>query len=309
MKLYTFEIGSRRSIGADCNGQLVDLPAAYVAMLAARGPKPDSPSALPPDMLAFIQGADSAWAAARDTIAFMAKRPALPVGERAHYLFEEVKLLGPIPRPGKILCSGINYLSHKQENPNAKLPDEPFFFSKLPSVVVGPGAPVVKPPQTNQMDYEVEFAVIIGKRMKTTPEADVMNCIFGYTILHDLSARDVQFKDNQITLGKNFDGFCPLGPCIVTKDELPNPGDVGLRSFVNGRLLQNGSTSDWLFPLPVLLNRLSRVMTLEPGDVVSTGTPAGVGVFQKPQVFLKAGDVVRLEIDGIGALENRIIAE
>lgn len=309
MKLYTFEIGARRSIGAECDGQLVDLPVAYAAMVAARGPKPDSPSACPPDMLAFIQAGKPAWAAARDTIAFMARRPALPVGERASYVFDEVRLLAPIPRPGKILCSGINYRSHKQENPKATLPEEPFFFSKVPSAVVGPGAPVVKPSQTEQMDYEVEFAVVIGRRMKSTPEEDVMSGLFGYTILHDLSARDVQFRDNQITLGKNFDGFCPLGPCLVTTEDLPEPGQVGLRSFVNGQLRQDGSTRDWLFPLPVLLNRLSRVMTLEPGDVVSTGTPAGVGVFRQPPTFLKPGDMVRLEIDGIGVLENPIVGE
>jgi 2-keto-4-pentenoate hydratase/2-oxohepta-3-ene-1,7-dioic acid hydratase in catechol pathway len=309
MKLYTFEIGSRCSIGAECNGQLVDLPAAYAAMRSARDTQAGHPTALPPDMLAFIQGGEPAWTMALETVAFIAKRPALPVGERATYLFDEVRLIAPLPRPGKILCSGINYHSHQQENPSAKFPEEPFFFSKLPSAVVGPGAPVEKPAQTEQMDYEVEFAVVIGKPMKATPEAEVMDCLFGYTILHDLSARDVQFKDSQITLGKNFDGFCPLGPCIVTTDELPDPGNVGLRSYVNGQLMQNGSTRDWLFPLPMLLNRLSCVMTLEPGDVVSTGTPAGVGVFRKPPVFLKPGDVVRLEVDGVGSLENPIVAK
>ena len=136
-----------------------------------------------------------------------------------------------------------------------------------------------------------------------------MDCVAGYTILHDISARDVQFKDNQITLGKNFDTFSPLGPCIVTKDELPDPGNVRLRSLLNGKVMQDGTTADWVFPLPELLSRLSRVMTLEPGDVVSTGTPAGVGAFRKPQVFLKAGDVVRLEIEGIGMLENPVVDE
>ena len=136
-----------------------------------------------------------------------------------------------------------------------------------------------------------------------------MDCIAGYTILHDVSARDVQFKDNQITLGKNFDTFCPMGPCLVTTDEMTDPGHVRLRSLLNGKVMQDGSTSDWVFPLPVLLSRLSQVMTLEPGDVVSTGTPAGVGAFQKPPLFLKPGDRVRLEIEGIGALENPVEAE
>jgi 2-keto-4-pentenoate hydratase/2-oxohepta-3-ene-1,7-dioic acid hydratase in catechol pathway len=175
--------------------------------------------------------------------------------------------------------------------------------------VIGPGERIVHPRLTQQMDYEVEFAIVIGRNMRRTPPEQAMECVAGYTILHDVSARDVQFKDNQITLGKNFDTFCPMGPCIVTKDEMPNPGNVRLRSLLNGKVMQDGTTADWVFPLPELLSRLSQVMTLEPGDVVSTGTPAGVGVFRKPQVFLQPGDVVRLEIEGIGVLENSVVNE
>jgi len=305
MKLYTFETGTERRLGAACNGQMIDLAAAYSTMASVRGLKAPL---LPSEMLAFLRLGEPAAQAAREAVAFMAKRPAVPVGQKVSYSFDEIKLLAPVPRPGKILCSGINYRGHMEENPGAKMPAEPFFFSKLPSAVIGPNEPIIHPPQTAQLDYEVEFAVVIGCRMKATPENEVMACVAGYTILHDVSARDVQFKDNQITLGKNFDTFCPLGPCVVTTDEMPNPGNVRLRSLLNGKVMQDGSTADWVFPLPVLLNRLSRVMTLEPGDVVSTGTPAGVGVFRKPPLFLKPGDVVRLEIDGIGALENPVVA-
>ena len=308
MRLYTFQINGQTRIGAELNGQLVDLQPAYAALVAVKRAKSAALQLWPSDMLSFIRLGEPALSATRDTLAFISKRPALPVGERASYLFEEVQILAPIPRPGKILCSGINYRGHLEENPGAKMPTEPFFFSKVPSAVIGPNEPIVHPKQTQQLDYEVEFAVVIGRRMKNTSEGEVMNCIAGYTILHDVSARDVQFKDNQITLGKNFDTFCPLGPCIVTTDELPNPGNVYLRSLLNGKVMQNGSTSDWVFPLPVLLSRLSQVMTLEPGDIVSTGTPAGVGVFRKPPVFLKPGDVVRLEIEGIGVLENPVLA-
>jgi 2,4-diketo-3-deoxy-L-fuconate hydrolase len=308
MKLFTFVVNHQLHLGAEFNGQLVDLPAARAAMLAAHGSKPGASKVLPQDMLDFVRLGESAMNVARETLAFMAKRPALPVGERATYLFEEAKLLAPIPRPGKILCSGINYRSHADENPGAKMPTEPFFFSKLPSAVIGPGEPIVLPKASSQVDYEVEFAVVIGKKMKNTPERDVVSHIFGYTILHDVSARDVQFKDNQITLGKNFDTFCPLGPCIVTTDELTDPGNVKLRSFVNDKLMQDGTTADWVFPLPTLLSGLSQVMTLELGDVVSTGTPAGVGAFRKPPRFLRPGDVCRLEIEGIGVLENQVIA-
>jgi 2,4-didehydro-3-deoxy-L-rhamnonate hydrolase len=307
MKLYTFEVEGRRcpvpGLGAECNGQLVDLPAANIAMLEARGKSGDLVGF---NMLNFLRAGESAMQTAREVCAYMAKRPAVPVGSRLVYAFEEVKLLAPIPRPGKILCSGINYRSHKEENPTATMPTEPFFFSKLPSCVIGPGDPIIMPTRTNQLDYEVELAVVIGRTMKQVPENEVMDCVAGYTILHDVSARDVQFKDNQITLGKNFDTFCPMGPCIVTRDELPDPPHVKLRSYLNGTLMQDGSTADWVFPLPRLLSFLSRGMTLEPGDVVSTGTPAGVGVFRKPQIFLEPGDVVRLEIEGIGVLENPV---
>jgi 2,4-didehydro-3-deoxy-L-rhamnonate hydrolase len=303
MKLYTFEVEGQRWVGANSKGMLVNLTTAHLIMLMVRGSKP---RALPRDMLEFLRLGEPAMQAAREAVEFMARRPVVPVGQRLTYSFDEVKILAPVPRPGKILCSGINYRGHKEENPDAKMPTEPFFFSKLPSAVVGPGEPIIKPPQTNQLDYEVEFAVVIGRAMRHTSESEVMDHIAGYTILHDVSARDVQFKDNQITLGKNFDTFCPLGPCIVTRDDLPNPGGVKLRSLLNGKVMQDGSTADWVFSLPKLLSFLSGIMTLEPGDVVSTGTPAGVGIFRKPPVFLKPGDVVRLEVEGIGALENPV---
>jgi 2-keto-4-pentenoate hydratase/2-oxohepta-3-ene-1,7-dioic acid hydratase in catechol pathway len=165
---------------------------------------------------------------------------------------------------------------------------------------------------TKQLDYEVEFAVVLGHRLHKATEQAAFDAIFGYTILHDVSARDIQFKapqHNQITLGKNFDTFAPIGPCIVTADELTDPTNLRLRTWVNGELLQDGSTSEWVFTLPYLLAFLSNVMTLEPGDIVTTGTPAGVGVFRNPQVFLKPGDMVALEVEGIGRLENPVVAE
>lgn len=219
---------------------------------------------------------------------------------------DELPLLAPIPRPGKILCSGINYRSHLDENPDAILPEEPFFFAKMPSAVIGPNQPIKYPRLSQQVDYEIEFAAVIGKTMTYTPESEVLDHVFGYTILHDVSARDVQFRNSQITLGKNFDTFCPIGPCVITRDEIPRPDRIGLRTFVNGKKMQDGSTADWLFSLPQLLGFLSQRMTLEPGDVVSTGTPAGVGVFRKPPVFLRPGDVVRLEADQIGTLQNEV---
>jgi 2-keto-4-pentenoate hydratase/2-oxohepta-3-ene-1,7-dioic acid hydratase in catechol pathway len=225
------------------------------------------------------------------------------------YDLESLRLLAPIPRPGKILCSGINYRSHLQENPDASLPEEPFFFAKLPSTVIGPSQPIICPRRSQQVDYEIELAVVIGTKMKETAESDALEHVFGYTILHDLSARDVQFRHNQITLGKNFDTFCPIGPCVVTRDEIPRPDRIRLKTFLNGRTMQDASTSDWLFSLPRLLSFLSQRITLEPGDIVSTGTPAGVGVFRKPPIFLKPGDIVRLEADQIGVLQNNVTTD
>ncbi|PTE11372.1 fumarylacetoacetate hydrolase family protein [Mesorhizobium helmanticense] len=223
------------------------------------------------------------------------------------YALADVRLEAPI-RPGKVLCSGINYKGHAEENPNAKMPTEPFFFTKLPTSVVGPDEPVEKPDRTEQMDYEVEFSAVIGQRLHKADEADVMSAIFGYTLLNDISARDVQFKDNQITIGKNFAGFAPIGPCIVTSDAMPHPDNVSLKTRLNGTTLQDGSTSDWLFSLPLLISFLSQYIPLEPGDIVSTGTPAGVGIFQKPPIFMKAGDVVEIEAEGIGILRTPIVA-
>ena len=228
------------------------------------------------------------------------------LADAPRYPLAAVRLRAPI-RPGKVLCSGINYRGHAEENPNARMPDEPFFFAKLPSSVVGPEDPVEKPARTQQLDYEVEFSAVIGRPLHKAAEAEVMPAVFGYTLLNDISARDVQFKDSQITLGKNFAGFAPIGPCIVTADVLPHPDRVALRTRLNGRTLQDGNTSDWLFPLPRLISFLSQVMPLVPGDIVTTGTPAGVGVFRKPQVFMQAGDVVEIEADGIGVLRTPIV--
>lgn len=281
MKLVTFYRKNKLRLGALRGDRIVDLTAAGVA---------DS-------MLELIEaGAKGLKKAASVVKDKSAKSVAV----------EGTRLASPIPRPGKILCSGINYKGHAEENPNAKMPGEPFFFAKMPSVVIGHDDIIPFPSQTQQLDYEVEFTAVIGKPLSRCSEADVMPALFGYTLLHDVSARDVQFKDSQITLGKNFNGFCPIGPCIVTADEMTAPHDVRLMTRLNGKLMQNGATADWIFPLPRLVSFLSHVMALEPGDMVSTGTPAGIGLFQNPQVFMKPGDSVEIEAVGIGVLRNRI---
>jgi 2-keto-4-pentenoate hydratase/2-oxohepta-3-ene-1,7-dioic acid hydratase in catechol pathway len=219
----------------------------------------------------------------------------------------DATLLAPI-RPGKILCSGVNYASHADENPNATMPEEPFFFSKLPSAVIGPGEPIRIPRPTTQTDYEVELSMVIGVGGYRIPEERALEHVFGWTILHDVSARDVQFKDAQITLGKNPDTFSPLGPEIVTGDELGDWSTLRVSTTLNGQVMQDARTSEMLFPPARLLAFLTDLISLEPGDVVTTGTPAGVGFFRNPPVYLQPGDTVTVSVDRIGELTNPVEA-
>ncbi|MDH4176633.1 MAG: fumarylacetoacetate hydrolase family protein [Thermoleophilia bacterium] len=216
--------------------------------------------------------------------------------------------------PGKVLCCGINFRSHGAEAASANVPQEPYFFAKLPSAVSGPGDPIVIPFPEAKVDWEVELAFVVGRRAKNVAAADALDHVFGYTLLHDVSARAVQLEwtsrtqDSQITLGKNPDGFSPIGPAIVTKDEIPDPNDVRIGTWVNGVQKQDASTADWLFTIPVLVEFLTRLVTLEPGDVVSTGTPAGIGYFRDPPEFLQPGDEVTIGAEGIGRLTNPVVA-
>jgi 2-keto-4-pentenoate hydratase/2-oxohepta-3-ene-1,7-dioic acid hydratase in catechol pathway len=230
--------------------------------------------------------------------------------ERAEAAGKEVpdaRLLAPI-RPGKILCSGVNYASHADENPNAVLPEEPFFFSKLPSAVIGPGEPIRIPRPTTLADYEVELAMVIGRRAHRIPEELALEHVFGWTVLHDVSAREIQFKDNQLTLGKNPDTFAPIGPEIVTADELGDWSTLRVSSTLNGEVMQDSTTSEMLFTPARLLAFLTELVTLDPGDIVTTGSPAGVGCFRDPPVYLKPGDTVTVSVDRVGDLTNPVEA-
>jgi 2,4-diketo-3-deoxy-L-fuconate hydrolase len=313
MRLYTFDVRARVArrplLGAEDNGTLVDLAAAFAALVeqreevvAGEGTSEGLPLRGLPMLLA---AGERGMAAAREALRF-AQHAGNRVEGHLRYRFDEVRVRPPLLRPGKILCAGTNYLSHMTENPKATRPEEPFIFAKLPSGVIGPHDPIVKPALTEQLDYEVELAVVIGRPMRHVPAERALEYVAGYTILNDVSARDVQFRNNQVTLGKNFDTFAPMGPCLTTADAIPDPSRLRLRTWVNGELRQDETAAGMIFGIPELLARLSAVMTLEPGDVVSTGTPAGVGVFRQPPVFLQPGDVVTMEIDGIGRLENRV---
>jgi 2-keto-4-pentenoate hydratase/2-oxohepta-3-ene-1,7-dioic acid hydratase in catechol pathway len=215
------------------------------------------------------------------------------------------RVLAPL-RPRQLVFTGINYASHKDENPDAVFPDEPVFFAKLPRAVIGPGESIVIPYADTNADYEVELAVVIGKTARRLTRANALEHVFGYTVANDVSARDVQFRPNQLMLGKSPDTFAPLGPGIVTSDEIPDPSRLHVRTEVNGEERQSSPTAEMLFDVPTILETLTRYVTLEPGDVVTTGTPAGVAAFRPDKPWLKPGDVVTVEVDAIGKLTNPV---
>jgi 2-keto-4-pentenoate hydratase/2-oxohepta-3-ene-1,7-dioic acid hydratase in catechol pathway len=217
----------------------------------------------------------------------------------------EVMLLAPIAFPPKILCLGLNYFDHAAET-NSAVPDEPVIFMKPHTAITGPNQKIIKPSFVKELDYEGELCIVMGKTAKNVSEAEAKKHVFGYTVFNDVSARDFQFKDEQWTRGKSFDTFAPTGPCITTENQLKNTGDLAIRTWVNGELRQNGTTRNMVFNVSQIVHHLSRVMTLEPCDIIATGTPAGVGHAMKPPQYLKNGDVVRIEIEGIGILENAV---
>jgi 2-keto-4-pentenoate hydratase/2-oxohepta-3-ene-1,7-dioic acid hydratase in catechol pathway len=217
----------------------------------------------------------------------------------------EARLLAPIASPPKILCLGLNFLTHVTET-NEKRPEEPVVFMKPHTAILGPNDKIIKRPFVNELDYEGELAIVLGKKAKDVSVSDALNYVFGYTILNDVSARDFQFKGSQWTLGKGFDTFAPIGPCITTMEQIPDPGNLRIRTWVNGEIRQDGNTHDMIFNVAQVVHHLSRIMTLEPCDVIATGTPSGVAMAMKQPKWLKDGDIVRVEIEGIGTLENSI---
>lgn len=216
----------------------------------------------------------------------------------------DLDLLAPIPRPGKVIAIGRNYADHVAEG-GSEPPPAPLIFAKFPSSVTGPGTAIRWDPElTDQVDYEAELGVVIGRRARRVTEAEALDYVLGYTCLNDVSARDLQFGDGQWVRGKSLDTFCPIGPAIVTADEMPDPGDLRITCSVNGDFLQDARTSAMFFGVAAIISHCSAAFTLEPGDVIATGTPGGVGIFRHPPRLLRDGDVVTVEIEGIGALTN-----
>ena len=213
-----------------------------------------------------------------------------------------------ITRPGKIVCVGLNYLDHAQEG-GMELPTAPLLFAKWPNTLIGDGEPIVLPPEATEVDYEAELGVVLGRTARRVAERDALDHVEGYICVNDVSARDMQFGDGQWTRGKSPDTFCPVGPRLVPREEIDDPQALAIRCILNGEAMQDSSTAQMIFSVAEVIAYTSQVITLEPGDLIATGTPAGVGVFRDPKVLLKDGDEVSIEIEGLGTLTNPVEKE
>lgn len=302
MKLFSFEHARTPRIGAEFHGQLVDLQAAHAALVMIRGPSASPLREMPARMLPFLHLGQAAFAAVRDILQFIARRPALPTDTRVLLLFDEVQLLPPLPRPGKILCS-----LPTAESGGAH-PGGFRFFVKMPSSVIAPNAQIVCPTSVKHLDCNVALAAIIGEKLKAVSETDAPRAIAGYTILNDVVARDQPFSQPPGLLARLFDTFCPMGPCLITPDEIPDPLNLHARTLLNGTAREDNTLTHWQPALAQAVSQLSHIMTLEPGDVVSTAAPSPQPALAEPPRPLRPGDHIRLEIDGIGVLENSIVA-
>ncbi len=280
MRLLTFLHEGQTRVGALHGEQVIDLTAAAAIS----------------DMASLIAAGPDAWTRlARD----------LAARDRSAYARPLAGLkLGPPVRPSKIVAIGQNYFDHVREQ-NAALPERPIIFAKFPTAVIGPGDEIRwDPGLSDQIDWEAELAVVIGRSARRVAARDAYDYVFGYTVANDVTARDLQKGDGQWVRGKSLDTFCPLGPWIVTRDEVPEPHGLPIRTRVNGRVMQDSRTDQLIFRIPELIEFITRAFTLLPGDIILTGTPPGVGAFRKPPVFLRDGDVVTVEVEGIGALTN-----
>ena len=251
---------------------------------------------LPNDLLQFLHTGESARSAAQHAL--------VAPNKRALVAEVDVTFLPPVPRPGKLICVGHNYRDHAVSGD----PEEyPTFFAKFANVLIGHNQPILYPRFPIQLDYEAELAVVMGKRARNVDQSHALDCVAGYTIFNDVTARDYQANSSQWSIRKSFDTFGPLGPALVTTDEIPDPGNLDLALTLNGVEMQKSNTRNLIFSIPFLISYLTRSMTLEPGDVIATGTPSGTGASRKPPIYMKPGDEVCIRIDKVGELVNSII--
>ena len=299
MRLVTYSRMGVPSIGVELESGILDIPDAashFGRKYHVRG------HSFPATMMDLLQ-----WESGIDVVRQIVQRyKKTPEGERimSHPL-RSVTLEAPLSRPGKIVALGKNYLDHIEET-GSEVPEFPVIFAKFPSSIIGPDDYIPIPWVTSRIDWEVELGVVIGKTCRDINEKKSLDYVAGYTIINDISARDLQKKDDQWVRAKSLDGFCPIGPCIVTRDELDDASNLKMYTKVNGVTKQESSTSNMIFNVPKIVSYLSHSFTLEPGDVIATGTPSGVGFVRNPPEFLKAGDKVELYIEKIGYLRNKI---
>ncbi|RBW70085.1 fumarylacetoacetate hydrolase family protein [Bacillus taeanensis] len=308
MKLITFSReGISQRVGAIFNEKVIDLHASYRALLASKGKiraQQIADAFIPADMNGFLQGGKESMEPAKQAVDYALNNKSAD-GFRLVYELNEVKVEAAVPSPGKIICVGHNYREHILEM-KRELPPYPVVFAKFANTVIGPQDDIPFYPISEQLDYEAEFAFVVGKRARNVSQEDALDYVAGYTIVNDVTYRDLQRRTLQWLQGKTVEGSAPMGPWLVTSDELQDPSGLEVVLTVNGEERQRSNTANLVFSVQYLVEFLSNLMTLEPGDVILTGTPGGVGVARDPQVFLKDGDVVKIEIDKIGTLENRV---
>ena len=318
MRLVTFESAREDRVGALQGNFVIDIGLAIDWLRGSTLGTESRPElrkavdmvaagASPRHMIDLLERGEAWRRALGEILAAAAASPeALRFPQGVSIPHEKVRLRAPLGRPGKIVCVGLNYESHRAEQ-GIQSPPRPVFFLKSANTICGPGDAITLPPNSTEVDYEAEFAVVIGKRGKGIPEEKVFEHIAGYTILNDVSARDMQFADRQWFRGKSCDTFGPTGPCIVTTEEIPDPHVLRISLELNGQTMQDSNTQDLIFKIPFLVSYLSQSLTWEAGDLLSTGTPGGVGYYRKPPVYLKAGDTVRVTVEGIGTLSNPVV--
>ncbi|PLS18541.1 FAA hydrolase family protein [Bacillus sp. M6-12] len=306
MRLVTFQNNNAEKIGAVIDNRIIDLNSSYKHSLDGQDiarSQEIADSLLPSCSVQFLAGGTASKKAAEQAIEFALENQET-INGLVHDL-KDVTLKAPITKPGKILCVGHNYREHILEM-KREIPEHPVVFAKFSNAVNGPNDEIPLPAITTQLDYEAEFSFVIGKKAKNVTREDALDYVAGYTIVNDVTARDLQRRTLQWFQGKNLDGSAPMGPWLVTTDEIPDPAGLDISLTVNGELRQKSNTDNLVFDVPYLVEFLSHIMTLEAGDVICTGTPGGVGFAMQPQVFLKDGDVVKVEVEKIGAIENKV---
>ncbi len=309
MRLVNYLHGKKSRIGALIDGSVVDLQAACRSWLQSMEGQKFRTSAgklIPTDMLAFLTSGESAWEAARASLSHFLEHRDDPTGfPRISIPLQRAKLLAPVPRPGKIICIGLNYPG----GPDIQAPAYPVVFLKAASSVIGSEKPIVLPSISQEVVYEAELAVVIGSKAKNLSKETALSCVAGYTLANDVGARDLERRTSQWTTGKLMDSFCPLGPALVSRDEIPDPGVLPIQTRLNGQIVQAGNTRDMIFSVPDLVSYLSQLTTLEPGDVILTGSPKMMQGRPVSAIPLQPGDRVEVEIGTLGILSNPVGAE